>query len=259
MVDRTFDGGAPADRPRIGLCANHARARWGVWEDDLVFVPRAYVEAVRRAGGAPIVLPPDVEWTMNPDAVLDGLDGLILCGGLDVGPANYGESPHPETDEPDHERDAFEIALARRAVERDFPLLGICRGMQIMNVALGGTLIQHLPDEVGHEDHRKVPGAFGDHPVVLDEGSLAQRAAGETTHMTKSHHHQAIERVGERLAVTGRSTIDELPEAVEIPENRFALGVQWHPEADETSRVVAALVDEARSRMSPGTSEEALR
>lgn len=238
MGDRTF-------RPRIGLCACHARARWGLWEDDVVFVPRDYVRAVQRAGGAPVLLPPDPEWTEDPDAALEGLDGLILCGGIDVDPRLYGQEPHAETDPPDAERDVFEIALARRALERDLPFLGICRGMQLMNVAAGGTLVQHLPEHIGHEVHRQTPGTFGDHPVALEEGSLAARAAGETSTGSKSHHHQGIAEVGEGFEVTGRSLDDGIPEAIEAPGKRFALGVQWHPEADETSRIIAALVEEA--------------
>ena len=175
------------------------------------------------------------------------LDGLILAGGADIDPAAYGEQPHAATYGTWPERDEFEVALARRALERDIPLLGICRGMQLMNVARGGTLIQHVPDDVGHEDHRRVAGSFdgADHDVRLADGSLAARAAGEVDHATKSHHHQAIAELGEGLVETGWSTLDELPEAIEDPARRFALGVQWHPEADPGSQLVAALVREA--------------
>ena len=246
-------------RPRIGLCGCHARARWGVWDDDVVFVPRDYVRAVHRAGGAPVILPPDPEWTADPDAALDGLDGVILCGGLDVAPAAYGAEPHPRTDPPDLERDAFELAMARRALERDIPLLGICRGMQLLNVAAGGSLIQHLPDVLGHEDHRHTPGAFRDHAVRLAEGSLAARAAGENHHMSKSHHHQGVDRVGDGLEVTGWADGDGLVEAIEAPDRRYALGVQWHPEVDTTSRIVASLVEEARRTLTNSDEQEALR
>ncbi len=147
------------------------------------------------------------------------------------------------------ERDAFEIALARGALERDVPLLGVCRGMQVMNVARGGTLIQHLPDSVGHEDHRRTLGSFdnSDHDVRLADGSLAARAAGEAIHSTKSHHHQGVDRIGEGLEPSGWATIDDLVETIEDPTRRFALGVQWHPEVDEGSALVAALVEEART------------
>jgi putative glutamine amidotransferase len=135
----------------------------------------------------------------------------------------------------------------RRALERDLPLLGICRGMQIINVARGGTLHQDLPERAGHDHHRRVPGSFegSDHDVRLLAGSLAARAAGEQLHPTKSHHHQGVDRVGEGLQVTGWADVDDLPEAIEEPRNRFALGVQWHPEADERSQLIAALVREA--------------
>ncbi|MDA0167776.1 gamma-glutamyl-gamma-aminobutyrate hydrolase family protein [Solirubrobacter taibaiensis] len=215
-------------RPIIGVCAAVERARWSVWDDEAVLLPRGYVDAVQRAGGLAILLPPDD----HPDEVLALLDGVILAGGAD-----YGERP---------DRDAFEIALGLAAMERDVPLLGVCRGMQLMNLARGGTLIQHLPDVLGHEDHRAVPGAFGDHDVRLVEGSLAARAAGATSHPTKSHHHQGVNEIGEGFDVTGRATVDELVEAIEDPTRRFALGVQWHPEASGGEEI-AALVEAARS------------
>jgi putative glutamine amidotransferase len=157
--------------------------------------------------------------------------------------------PAPETTRTNRLRDDPEIALARCALERDLPFLGICRGMQLLNVARGGTLHQHLPQLLGHDDHRRNPGTFdgSDHDVRLEPGSLAARAAGEERHRTFSHHHQGIDQLGEGLVVTGSSAIDDLPEAIELPGSRFVLGVQWHPEADETSRVIASLVEEARA------------
>jgi putative glutamine amidotransferase len=231
-------------RPLIGICTYLDEIRWGVWEDRAAMVPSGYVAAVQRAGGIAVLLPPDEAALTEPDPLLDPLDGLILAGGVDVGPANYGADPHPATDPANELRDAFELALA---LEREIPLLGICRGMQVMNVAAGGTLHQHLPDVVGHNDHRVVPGTFNEHEVRLEGGSLAARAAGEEQHVTKSHHHQGVDALGEGFVVTGWSAIDELPEAIEDPGRRFALGVQWHPEADETSRLIAALVEDART------------
>lgn len=237
-------------RPRIGICTAIERARWTVWHAEAHLLDRSYVDAVQSAGGIALMLPPDPEAEAAPDDVLDVLDGLILAGGADIDSTTYGEAAHEMTRGTRPERDRFELALARRALERDIPLLGICRGMQLLNVARGGTLIQHLPDDVGHEDHRRVPGSFdgADHDVRLAEGSLAARAAGEVDHATKSHHHQGIAQLGEGLVETGWSTLDELPEAIEDPQVRFALGVQWHPEADPTSRLIAALVEEAAGR-----------
>jgi putative glutamine amidotransferase len=219
-------------RPVIGLCAAIERARWSVWDDEAVLLPRSYVTAIQRAGGLALLLPPDSALD-DPGEWIALLDGLILAGGAD-----YGDVP---------DRDAFEIALGIAALDADLPLLGVCRGMQLMNLARGGTLIEHLPDVLGHEDHRAVPGAFGDHDVRLRDGSLAARAAGEVVHATKSHHHQGVDRIGEGFEVTGWATVDELPEALEDPSRRFALGVQWHPEADPTAREIAALVEAARA------------
>jgi putative glutamine amidotransferase len=220
-------------RPVIGLCAAVERARWTVWDDEAVLLPRGYADAVQRAGGLAVMLPPDPAFVEDADQVLDLIDGLILAGGAD-----YGESPL---------RDDVEVALGLAALERDLPLLGVCRGMQLMNLARGGTLIEHLPDRLGHEDHRAVPGAFGDHPVRLAEGSLAARAAGRTEQGTKSHHHQGVDVIGDGLEVTGWATPDDLPEAIEDRSRRFALGVQWHPEADPAAREIAALVEAARA------------
>jgi putative glutamine amidotransferase len=239
-----------AERPVIGLCPALERAQYGVWDRDAVLLARSYVDAVQRAGGIAIMLPPDPGVAADPDRMLDLLDGLILAGGRDVDPATYDAERHRDTDEPTTDRDEFEIALARGAMERDLPLLGICRGMQLMNIARGGTLVQHVPEHVGHEEHRRMLGTFtgNDHPVHLAEGSLAARAAGEVHHGTLSHHHQGIDRVGDGLQVSGWADDDELPEAIEDPALRFALGVQWHPEADDSSPVIAALVDAARRR-----------
>ena len=236
-------------RPVIGICTPLERARWSVWELESFLLPRNYVDAVHRAGGMALLLPPDPHQVVEPDEALDHVDGLMLAGGADIDPAAYGDERHAETIGTVPERDAFEIALARRALERDLPFLGICRGMQLMNVARGGSLHQHLPERFGHHEHRRVKGTFdgADHDVRLQAGSLAARAAGEEHHATKSHHHQGVERIGEGFRVTGWAEMDELPEAIELEGNRFALGVQWHPEADETSRLIATLVEEARA------------
>jgi putative glutamine amidotransferase len=240
--------------PVIGMCTALEQAAWSVWDQRAALLPLSYVEAVQRAGGLAVMLPPDERLVEHPEEALDLIDGLMLAGGADIDPASYEDEVHPETADFVPERDAFEIALVRGAIERDMPVLGICRGMQLINVACGGTLLQHLPERYGHHEHRRVLGSFdgADHDVALDEGSAAAAAAGEASHATKSHHHQGVDRLGEGLTVTGVSTLDDLPEAIELPDSRFVLGVQWHPEADPASKVVAAFVDAARAAMNGG-------
>ncbi len=235
-------------RPTIGICTALERAQWGMWDRRAALLPYDYIVAIQAAEGLAFMIPPDARLAEEPGDALDRLDGLILAGGADIDPSSYGAKPHPKTNRTVPERDRSEIGLARGAIERDMPVLGICRGMQLINVALGGTLHQHVPELTGHEDHRRNPGSFddSDHDVRLEPGSLAALAAGEELHGTKSHHHQGVDEIGEGLVVTGYSTLDELPEAIEAPSRRFVLGVQWHPEADERSRVIGALVDRAR-------------
>jgi putative glutamine amidotransferase len=236
-------------RPRIGICAALEQARWTVWDREAFLLSRVYIDALQAAEAVVLMVPPDLWAEEHPDDVLDGLDGLLLAGGADIDPASYGAARHEKTVNTRPDRDRAEVALALRALERDLPVLGICRGMQLLNVALGGTLIQHLPDDLGHTDHRRTPGSFddADHDVRLAPGSLAARAAGETLHATKSHHHQGVDALGEGLEATGWSVLDDLVEAIEVPAARWALGVQWHPEADPRSGVVAAFVAEAAS------------
>ena len=210
--------------------------------------PRTYSLAVQRAGGLALILPPDDVVAESPDELLDMLDGLILAGGSDVDPGSYGAKPHDETRDTRPERDRFEIALGTRALERDMPVLGICRGMEMMNVIQGGTLKQHL----GRELHRHTPGVFADHGVTLEPGSLAARVVGHERTEVKSAHHQGLEELGEGVVPSGYAD-DGIVEAIELPGQRFAVGVLWHPEEDEQSRVVGSLVDEARERMKAPT------
>ena len=233
-------------RPVIGVSAGIEQARWGAWDSLVVLSPRKYSLAVQRAGALAPLLAPDESLVDDPGPLLDLLDGLLLSGGSDIDPAIYGAARHPETKPAPEPRDRFEIALARAALERDMPVLGICRGMEVLNVALGGTLEQHIAN-LGL--HRHTAGAFGDHEVELEPGSLAARAAGAERLVVKSHHHQGIDRLGEGLVVTGHALPDGLIEAVELPERRFALGTLWHPEEDERGGPITALVDAARASL----------
>jgi putative glutamine amidotransferase len=236
----------------VGICAAIERVRRDPWDEVVDMVQRTYPAAVQRTGGVALILPPDEAAVDAPDPFLDRVDALILAGGADVDPASYGATPHPETGVTWPERDHFEIALVRRALDRSMPVLGVCRGMQILNVALGGTLIQHLDDVIGSDRHRHTPGAFGDHEVRLAPGSLAARAAGDERLVVKSHHHQGVDSLGGDLLPTGWSVKDEVVEAIELPGQQFALGVLWHPEEDVASRVIGSLVEAARA-------EEAVR
>ena len=211
-------------RPVIGLSTYVEPARWGAWEVPAALLHEWYVDAVRDAGGRPVLLPPD----SNDDDVLDRIDGLILIGGADVGPANYGAEPHPTVDAPRVERDASELLLCRGARARDLPLLGICRGMQVMAIAHGGSLIQDLPDAGYGLVHREVTGSFTEHAVRFAPGSRIADIYGVPTLSTNSSHHQGIADPGS-LVPTGW-TRDGLVEVLEAPESRFAVGVQWHPE-----------------------------
>jgi putative glutamine amidotransferase len=237
-------------RAVIGICAALERARWSVWDQEAILLPRSYIDAVQDAGGLALVLAPDPRLIEEPGEILDQIDGLMLAGGADIDPSSYGEDAEPETVGTVLERDRFEIALVREAIERDMPVLGICRGMQLINVALGGSLLQHLPDRFGHHEHRRVLGSFdgADHDVDVQPETLAMEVVREARHATKSHHHQGVDRTGDGLAVSGTSALDALPEAIELPSKRFVLGVQWHPEADAESPVVGALVEAARAR-----------
>lgn len=231
-------------RPLIGVCAALEHAQWGAWSLACDLLPRMYVDAVQAAGGAAILLPADDGWIDDAPQLLDRLDGLLLAGGADIDPAIYGEQRHEKTVNTLPARDACEIALINAALDRDMPMLGICRGMQLMNVAAGGTLIQHVPDRTD-APHINTPGSFegSEHDVELLPGSLAERAAGASRPQVNSHHHQAVDRLGERLVLSAWSTPEQLAEAIEHPDRRFALGVQWHPEADPNDTVVATFVE----------------
>jgi len=228
-------------RPLIGITTYAQDARWGVWELPAALVPLDYVDSIERAGGRAVLLPPSED---GVEETLTILDGIVFSGGADVDPARYGADAHPETDTPQARRDAGELALLVAALERDLPTLAICRGFQLLNVARGGDLVQHLPEKVGNDVHKNVPGEFAVHPVETKEGSRLSAIVGGGSDVT-SHHHQALGRVGEGL-VESAWAADGTLEAVEDPSLRFAVGVQWHPEAGEDAALFEALVEQAR-------------
>ena len=227
-------------RPIIGITTYVTPARFGVWELETALVPADYVRAVERAGGRPLLVPPAED---GVEETLDALDGLILSGGSDLDPELYGQDAHSETAGVVLQRDRAELALLQAALARDLPVLAICRGSQVLNVAKGGDLVQHLPDVVGDEKHKHTPGAFADHDVEIEPGTRLGEVVGERAPV-KSHHHQGFGRIGEGLRVTARAE-DGTVEGVEDPSRRFALGVLWHPEAGEDAALFEALVAEA--------------
>jgi putative glutamine amidotransferase len=231
-----------ARRPVIGITSYAEDARWGVWSEPAALIPLAYVEAVEKAGGRPLVVPPSED---GLEETLDALDGILFSGGSDIDPDAYGAEPHPETNEIRPDRDRAELALLRAALDRDMPVLAVCRGSQVMNVARGGDLVQHLPEIVGDDKHKHTPGVFADHDVELKAGTRLQRTLGERLPV-KSHHHQGYGRIGEGL-VEAAWAEDGTVEALEDPERRFALAVLWHPEAGEDSALFDELVAEART------------
>jgi putative glutamine amidotransferase len=234
--------------PLIGVSTYVANARWGSWERRAAVLPEAYFELVAAAGGRPLLLPPPSTADGGPAAgaeeVVAVLDGLVLTGGGDVDPLAYGEEPRPEVAGVDPNRDASERALLAAALRADMPVLAICRGCQVLNVELGGTLHQHLPDVVGHLAHRSAPYVFGDVEVHTAPGSLAAAVFGDAPTVQCSHH-QAINDLGRGLVPTAR-TVDGVVEAVELPSSRFVLAVQWHPEEGWDRRPFEALVRAAR-------------
>lgn len=232
-------------RPVIGLTTYLEQAKQGVWDVRAAFLPEQYFSAVTASGGIAVLLPPQPEPDAAAEAVLDGLDGLILTGGLDVQPELYGAPRHPLTDPARPDRDAWELALFRGAEERRVPVLAICRGLQLVNVARGGTLHQHLPDALGTERYRVGGGVFATNEVHVDEGSRIAGLVGAGPLSVHSYHHQGIDRLGDGLVATAR-TDDGLVQAFEAEGDGYVMGVQWHPEENrEDRRLFAGLVAEA--------------
>ncbi len=236
--------------PVIGVGAAREPARWAVWELPAALVASNYLEAIERAGAIPLLIPPSDIVRRHPDTVLERVDGLMLTGGPDLDPAGYGAELSADTEEVMPARDAPELVLARRAHELGIPVLGICRGMQVINVAFGGSLLQHLPAAVGHEGHRRHLGSFEgvEHDVAVSPGSRIGAIEDGERAIVRSHHHQAVEAVGDGLEVTARAP-DGVPEALEGAGGDYLLGVQWHPEADPDSRVIESLVRAAGERL----------
>jgi gamma-glutamyl-gamma-aminobutyrate hydrolase PuuD len=227
----------------IGLSTYVEKSKHGAWDEDAALVPMSYVSAVIRSGGSPVLLPPQPS---DPADIVAGLAGLVVIGGADVDPALYGAERGPHTDRPRQERDAWEVALCHAALERDIPLLAICRGLQLLNVALGGTLHQHVPDVVGNTDHRVQVGQMASNSMLIDPDSSLGAILGSQA-MGLCHHHQAIDRVGGPLRVVARAG-DGTVEAVEIPGHSFAVGVQWHPEDNpDDDRIFEAFVAATRA------------
>jgi putative glutamine amidotransferase len=235
-------------RPLIAVCAAVEPASFGVWKDEpATLLPLSYSRAIHGAAGMMAMLPPDRRASEDPTELLDRIDALMLGGGADIDPESQGVEAHPETVGSNPDRDRFEIALARGALERGIPLLGVCRGMQVLNVACGGTLDQHIPDHLGHEIHRPVPGSWAEHDVRIEPGSLAAEAAGTERLTVKSHHHQGVDRIAKGLNASAWATDDETVEAIESADGGFALGVLWHPEEDPQDQVIPSLVERASS------------
>jgi putative glutamine amidotransferase len=233
-------------KPLIGISTYlEPSARWGVWDLPAALLPAGYHRLVQRAGGAAVLLPPDDPAEAGP--VVARIDGLVIAGGPDIEPVRYGAEPHPRTGPAYRERDAWELALIEAALASGTPLLGICRGMQLLNVALGGTLVQHLPEAVGHDGHVGPTGVFGQHEVKPVPGTRLGEVLPEAASVP-TYHHQAVDRLGRGLLASAHAE-DGTPEAVEVADgDGFVLGVQWHPEAGEDVRVMRALVSAAAAR-----------
>ncbi len=234
-------------RPVLGLTTYLQQAQTGVWDVRASFLPAIYIEGVSLAGGTAVLLPPQPVDADIASRVLDGLDGLIITGGRDVDPASYGQQPHPATDEAvedNRQRDAFEFELVRGAMRRGMPVLGICRGAQVLNVALGGTLHQHLPDVLGHTQHQQGNAVFATSSIRTVPGTRVAALIGESSD-AQCYHHQAIDELGEGLIVSAQDS-DGVIEAVEIPGENFVLAVQWHPEERlDDLRLFAGVVEAA--------------
>jgi putative glutamine amidotransferase len=229
-------------KPVIGITTYVEPAKWGQWDLPAALIPYAYVRGIESAGGRALLVPPSDD---GIEETLDALDGVLFTGGGDLDPSHYGAHAHEKTAGVRAERDSAELALLQAALERDMPVLAICRGSQVLNVARGGDLDQHLPDSLGHELHKERLGEFSDHEVSVEGGTRLGGIVGERIPV-KSSHHQGFGRIGEGLVTTAQAD-DGTIEALEDPSRRFAVGVLWHPEEGEDAALFKALVEEARA------------
>lgn len=241
----------PRHPPRIGVTTELQPACWGVWDREATLLPTVYADALYRAGGIPLLLPP---MPGSADDVVRALDGVVLSGGTDVSPELYDQEPHSSVQRTCPQRDDWELRLLRAALDQHLPVLGICRGAQVLTVAFGGTLQQHLPDTFGTGNrHQPAPGTFGTHRVTLRAETHIARILGEDSDV-RCHHHQALATIPDALRVTGYAT-DGTIEAVESPHHHFLIGVQWHPEENgDDLRLLQALV---RAASTPRISSKA--
>nr|KGA06405.1 MAG: glutamine amidotransferase [actinobacterium acMicro-1] len=233
-------------RPVIGLTTYLEQSQCGVWDVRASFLPEVYLTAVNRAGGTAVLMPPQPADLEAARDLVSRLDGLLLPGGKDVDPARYGQTPHETTDEPRRDRDSLEDYLLTAAIEANLPLLGICRGAQILNVHQGGNLVQHLPEVIGHDHYQKGGGTFTTMDVVVDEGTHLSRIVGDRVAGAQMYHHQAIDTVGRDVVVSAR-TADGVIEGIELTTVDFGIAVQWHPEEtiDSDPRLFDALIEAA--------------
>jgi putative glutamine amidotransferase len=234
------------DVPLIGITSYLEQCKFGLWDVPAAVLARTYVDSVVAAGGMPVLLPPVGRWLPEH---LSRLDGLVLAGGADIDPSRYGQAPHQQTGTLRPERDTAEFGLFHLALEADLPVLGVCRGLELINIALGGTLDQHLPDTIGVDAHNPKPGVFGTNEIKLAPGSAVAGLIGDDA-IVHCHHHQAISQLATGLTAVGWAQ-DGTIEAVEMPEAGFVVGVQWHPEEDSADvRLFEGLVQAARRKRS---------
>lgn len=235
-------------KPVIGLTSYRQRGQTGLWDTEMAMLPATYLEGVTRSGGLAAILPPQPMDRQSAHALLDGVDGLIITGGRDVEASRYGQPSHQEAEQPDTARDQLEMELVLAAIERELPLLGICRGAQLMNVALGGTLIQHLPDIVGDNRYQPSGGNFAHMDMAIRPETKLQEIFGDVFAGAALYHHQAIDEPGEGLRVSAYSP-DGIVQGIELENYPFGLAVQWHPEQTlHDLRLFEALIAAAKSR-----------